>query len=135
MNDTARKLSKRSFAQIGMLTAELLLGMAVNLIGVPSQTTGGAQAATTIFLSLHVLIGIGLIVGSLLTVRLALKAGPQFIRLAWAGVVLIALTFIAGALTMATNNNWLSYLMAVGFMASLLLYGALLVNARSLKTK
>lgn len=127
--DPARKLSKRALAQIGMLSAQLLLGMAVNLIGPPREISGSGKIATSIFLVLHVGVGLGLLAGSLMAVKLARRVDLHFVRDAWIGVVLIASTFIAGVLTMTFDNNWWSYAMTVGFLASFLLYGAMFVYA------
>ena len=46
--DPARKLAKRAVAQIAMLSAQLLLGMAVNLIGLPKEASGTSKIATTV---------------------------------------------------------------------------------------
>ena len=43
----------------------------------------------------------------------------------------IAATTAAGILTMITKSNWWSYTMALGFIASLLVYGGLLLQART----
>ena len=45
------------------------------------------------------------------------------------GAAAIVLTFGAGITTLITKNNWWSYAMAVGFIASLLVYVSLLVQA------
>jgi hypothetical protein len=130
MNTTAAsKLAKRARAQIAMLSAQLLLGMAVNLIGMPKEVSGGSKVATTTFLALHILIGIGLLVGSLLAVKRALAVSPHFVRDAWIGVALVTVTFVSGMLTFMLDNNWWSYAMAAGFLASYLLYGAMFVYA------
>ncbi len=121
----------RARAQISMLTIMFLLGMAVNLIGMPSEVSGGAKTATSIFLGLHVLVSLGLLVGAGLTIRLASAAGENLRRLAWIGGVLIVITFLAGVLTLAFDNNWWSYLMAAGFIASYLVYIGLLMQARA----
>ena len=47
--------------QLAGLSAQFLLGMAVNLIGQPSETTGAAHAVSTVLLGLHVVVAIGLI--------------------------------------------------------------------------
>ncbi|HSW75232.1 MAG TPA: hypothetical protein VLG16_05195 [Candidatus Saccharimonadales bacterium] len=125
----AQKLAKRAMAQIGMLSAQLLLGMAVNLIGLPKEVNGSAKVATTSFLILHIGIGIGLLIGSLMAVKLARKVNSHFVRDAWIGVLLVVTTFVVGVLTMILGNNWLSYIMTVGFLASFLLYGAMFVYA------
>ncbi len=127
----AGPLILRARAQISMLTIMFLLGMAVNLIGMPSEVSGGAKTATSIFLGLHVLISLGLLVGAVLTIRLASAAGTNLMRLAWIGGLLIVITFIAGVLTLAFDNNWWSYLMAAGFIASYLVYIGLLMQARA----
>ncbi len=41
----------------------------------------------------------------------------------------ITVTVAAGILTTITKSNWWSYLMALGFITSLLIYGSLLVRA------
>ena len=133
--DAVDKLAKRAIAQIVMLSAALLLGMAVNLIGLPSETEGGSKVATMIFLGVHVAIGIGLVIGSLLAVKRASAVAPRFVRHAWMGVAVVAITFISGVLVMATESNWWSYLMATGFLAAFLLYGAMFVHADRLRRK
>ncbi|MGH3194138.1 MAG: hypothetical protein ACRDOL_44140 [Streptosporangiaceae bacterium] len=117
--------------QLGFLSAQFLLGMAVNLIGQPSQTTGAAHTASTVLLSLHVAVGIGLLAGAVMVIRAARGGGDRPRQLARSGAVLIGLTFIAGVMTVITKNNWWSYAMAAGFIASVLLYGSLLVRAQS----
>jgi hypothetical protein len=37
---------------------------------------------------------------------------------------------VTGVITMITKNDWWSYAMAVGFIASLLLYGSMVVQAQ-----
>lgn len=124
------QLAKRGEAQLGMLTTMFLLGMAVNLIGLPSENEGTAWLATTIFLVLHVFVAIGLVVGSLLTVKRAAAVGKQFVTHAWIGVGVIAATFVAGILTASTESQWWSYAMAAGFIASFWVYGTLYFKAR-----
>ncbi len=117
--------------QLVFLSAQFLLGMAVNLIGQPSETTGVAHAASTVLLGLHVVVAIGLVAGAVLVIRAARGGGDRPRQLARSGAVLIGLTVIAGVMTVITKNNWWSYAMAAGFIASVLLYGSLLVRAQS----
>ena len=117
--------------QLLFLSAQFLLGMAVNLIGQPSETTGTAHAASTVLLGLHVVVAIGLLAGAVLVIRAARGGGDRPRQLARAGAFLIGLTVIAGLMTVITKNNWWSYTMATGFIASVLLYGSLLVRAQS----
>jgi len=117
--------------QLVFLSAQFLLGIAVNLIGPPSQTTGAAHTVSTVLLGLHVVVAIGLLAGTVLVIRAARGGGKRPRQLARSGAVLIGLTVIAGVITVITNNNWWSYTMAAGFIASMLLYGSLLVRAQS----
>ena len=118
--------------QIWMLAAEFLLGMVVNLIDISSATSGIARSAYKISLVFHILIAIGLLVGAIVTVRQSVKVVPLLGRLAWAGLTLIVVTFAAGVLAMELKNDWWSFVMAVGFIASFLVYGAMLLRSKSL---
>jgi heme A synthase len=66
-----------------------------------------------------------------MVIRAARDGGNRPRQLARSGAVLIGLTVIAGIMTVITKNNWWSYTMAAGFIASMLLYGSLLVRAQS----
>ncbi len=126
-----KALVTQATRQIGMLTAEFLLGMAVTLIDMSSATSRLARGTYNISLILHILIAIGLLVGAIVTVRQALKATPRLGRLAWVGLAIVAGTFIAGILAMELENDWWSFTMAVGFIASYLVYGNLLFQSMS----
>jgi hypothetical protein len=114
--------------ELSMLGVAFLLGMAVNLIGLPSETSGGAKTATSILLGLHGLVGIGLIVGAAMTVRQAMKVGASYTKLARAGGAAIGLTFVVGLVYMATESSWWSYMMAVGFLVAFFIYGKLMLR-------
>lgn len=117
--------------QVMGLAAQFLLGMAVNLLGPPSQAKGAAHTATTVFLAAHVLITLGLLAGAVMIIRATGRPQAPSRRLATGGAIAIAATTAAGILTMTTKSNWWSYSMALGFIASLLVYGGLLMQARS----
>ncbi len=117
--------------QVMGLAAQFLLGMAVNLLGLPSQTKGDAHAATTAVLAAHMLISLGLLAGAALVIRATASTGNPSRQPAIWGAIAIAATIAAGILTMITKSNWWSYTMALGFIASLLVYGGLLVQART----
>ncbi len=112
-----------------MLSGQFLLGMAVALIGQPSETTGTAHTASNVLLGLHILVAVGIVAMAVRIMRAAGVSGEGARRLARWGAVMSGLTFVAGVITMITKNDWWSYAMAVGFIASLLLYGTLLVQA------
>jgi heme A synthase len=86
---------------------------------------------TNILLGLHVLNAIGLVVGAFMTIGMANKVSSELGRLAKVAAGLISITFIAGVLTVYTHSNWWSFAMALGFIASLLLYVKLWVRARA----
>ena len=115
--------------QVMGLAVQFLLGVAVGLIGLPSQARGGAQTASTVFLAAHVVIALGLAVGAILVIRATAGLPDQSRRLAILGTAAIAAAIAAGVLTMTTRSNWWSYGMALGFIAALLAYGGLLVQA------
>ena len=114
--------------QVMGLAAQFLLGMAVNLLGQPSEVTGGARIASTVFLAGHVLIVLGLVIGAILTVRATARIGGRGHRQAVWGAAALAAATTAGILTVITKGNWWSYAMALGFIASLLTYGGLLLK-------
>ena len=120
-----KQIQSRIRSQLIMLSFMFFLGMAVNLIGFPSETTGFAQTATATLTGLHVLIAFGLVVGSILTLRLVKKNTPQHLNLGWLGFWAIIFTFVSGMFTMTYENNCWSYAMAAGFFASTWIYGAL----------
>ena len=115
--------------QVMGLASLFLLGMAVNLLGLPSQTSGAAHLASIAFLAAHALIALGLLVGTTMLLRAATGLGGRWRRLATAGAIAIVAAFVAGVLTLITKNNWWSYTMAAGFIAALLAHGSLLLPA------
>jgi len=115
--------------QVMGLASVFLLGVAVNLIGLPAETSGAAHLASIAFLAAHALIGLGLVIGTVPLLRAAAKLGGLWRRRAITGAAAIAVAVVAGILTLATKNNWWSYTMAVGFIAALLAYGNLLLPA------
>lgn len=128
---TSRSYARQpAWHQIMGLSAQFLLGMAVNLIGLPSQTTGTAHTASNILLGLHILLAAALVANAVMVIRAARNGSGQRQLARWAAA-LITLTFVAGVLTLITKSNWWSYAMATGFITSLGLYVALLVQSAS----
>jgi hypothetical protein len=110
-----------------------LLGMGVNLIGVPSEVSGAAKTATSILLGLHMLIGLGLLVGS---IAIVIKGrSSAFVRQIWFGLLTIIITIFCGVMTVATKSNWWSYGMSIGFIANFWIYGLLLFKTRAQGTR
>ena len=115
--------------QVMGLASVFLLGMAVNLTGLPAETSGAAHLASIAFLAAHALIGLGLVIGTAPLLRAAAKVGGLWHRRAITGAAAIAVAVGAGILTLITKNNWWSCTMAVGFITALPAYGSLLLPA------
>lgn len=116
----AESLRRRSREALSALALQFLLGMAANLIGEPKGTF--AIVVDTIIVILHILVAIGLVVVSIRLLLAARKAGVGQ-RLALWGLIVMVITFLAGVGTIATGNEWASYVMAVGFLVAAALYG------------
>ena len=125
-----RDVRQHARHQVMGLAAQFLLGMAISLIGQPSETTGAAHTVSNVLLGLHVLVAVILIAGAAGVIRAA-RGSDRHRRLARWGAAAIVLTFGAGVTTLITKSNWWSYAMAVGFIVSLLVYVSLLVQATS----
>ncbi len=113
--------------QVMGLASVFLLGMAANLTGLPSQTSGVAHLASLAFLVAHVLIALGLVTGSVLLLCAAARLGGWWRRRATTGTAAITVAVAGGILTLMTGSNWWSYAMAAGFIAALLAHGSLLL--------
>src|SRR5260370_30595999 len=57
------------------LSVQFLLGLAVHLLGLPSQATRAARAASTVFLVAHVVIALGMPSGAVMGIQA--RAGPR----------------------------------------------------------
>ena len=90
--------------QVMGLASVFVLGMAVNLIGLPSQTSGVAHPAGIAFLAAHALIALGLVIGTLLLLRAAARMGGRWRRQATAGAAAIAVAVAAGILTVPVGD-------------------------------
>ena len=115
------RLVRRCREALSALGVLFLLGMAANLIGFPSENTGGARIIAGIVLGLHALVGVGVVVVAVRIWRAALDEGAGRREALWA-LVVVALTLLIGIGTGLTENGWLSFLMAVGFVVAAGLY-------------
>lgn len=126
-----QQVASRANAQIRMLSAQFVLGMGENLIGKPSEVHGFSKAVSAGALGLHVLIGIGLIVSGIITIRFA-QHDVRSRRLAWWGGLGVVVAFVAGMLNMANvaGQSWWSFIMALAFLEALLVYGMLYLRSQ-----
>jgi hypothetical protein len=125
------QLQKAARGVVMMLAIEFLLGMAVNFIGLPDEATGSVKVVTGILLGLHILVGIGLLVSAIMATRASRSFDGSLRNLVRFGGAGIGITFVFGVLTVATGSDWWSYLMGVGFIGSLLIYGKILLRVRT----
>ena len=120
---TSDRLMRRSREALSALALEFVLGMAVNLL---PEGGAGAQVLHSIALGLHVLVGVGVVIVGVRLLMVARQEDVAARAAAWALVVVVA-TFVAGVLTVVLHSEWLSFLMAAGFLASALMYVRMLV--------
>jgi hypothetical protein len=118
---TVSKYRRRVFSQIWMLALQFVLGMVLNLLG--EDTKGFAHGVYETVLVVHILNALGLVEGA---IYIVLKR-PS--RLAWWTTFVLALTFMSGVLTVRTEQDSWSFVMAIGFVASAWLNGILYVRA------
>lgn len=113
--------------QVRLLSIQFLLGMAINLIGLPSEVHGFAHTAVMIILLLHILVALLLLTNGVILVNMSRSYGPVARRLALlaAGGIITAMCGGILTLTAPMSNLW-SYLMAVAFLAIFGFYGRLL---------
>jgi hypothetical protein len=115
------KLLRRSREALSALAVQFLLGMGANLVGPPGDNEDGARIVAATLLGLHILVGIGVIV---VAIRVLMAARSQDLGRTpalWA-LVILSVTFLIGVGTMLTDSGWLSFLMAVGFLAGAGIY-------------
>lgn len=123
-------LARSAGAQLLLLLLQFLVGMAVNMVGVPAETTGTARLAADLLLGLHVLAAIGMLVGAVFALRYSRGAGSRLRPMAFRGFGTVVVAFAAGVLTLLTGSDWWSYLMAAAATASLIFYGLLFVRSK-----
>ncbi len=119
---------RRSREALSALAVLFLLGMAANLFGDPSDTSTAALVTSGILVGLHSLVAIGLVV---VAVRVRIAAAREAVgqRDALWALVVVGVTCLIGVGTALTANEWLSFLMAAGFLGAAALYTRLLVSA------
>jgi hypothetical protein len=129
MVDTYGKLRSRLRQTIGMLAVQFLLGMAANLIGTPSETSGSTKVIATTFVILHIAVAIGIVVYAVIISRDTRKMAKSLYHLANYAAAAVAASFIAGIFTVITQSNWWSYAMAIGFIIVILQYFTIYARA------
>jgi hypothetical protein len=124
--DRPRQLSQY---QVLGLMVQFLLGMVLYMTGVPARARGGAHTFSLVILAAHLLLAAGLVAGAVLILGATAGTHDWRLWLARGGAAGIGTAAAAGLLTLALNNGWWSYVMAVGFTVALMAYGGLLIPA------
>jgi hypothetical protein len=114
-------LERTSREALSALGVQFLLGMAANLIGSPAESAGAARIAAAVVLTLHALVGVGLLVVGVRVVRAARREGAGRAAAGWA-LAVTSLTVLSGVGTVLTDSAWLSFVMAAGFLAAAAIY-------------
>lgn len=117
---TPEKLQRQILGQLRMLGVELVLGMALNLIG--EDSTGVMKMIYFTALALHILIAFG-IVGGAISIAVKEKSALAI----WAATV-AGSTLVSGMLTEALKQNVWSFVMTCGFLITGWMYGVLYVR-------
>lgn len=120
-------IKKSSGIMIVLLAIQYLLGIVNNLFVKFPDTTNEEIlwrfAWNQISVALHIILGLGLLVGSvaILIKTLKSKAKNQLVP-AWMGFLSILVAFIAGALFVDFQKDVYSFIMAVFFITAILTY-------------
>jgi hypothetical protein len=125
------RLARTSREALGAMGVQYLLGIGTNLIGPPDENSSVGVIAGGIVGALHVLVGVGLIVVGVRVLRAARGQGVGGRAALWALAITIV-TFLCGVGTVLVGSEWLSFLMAVGWLAGAALYlGTLVLGLRA----
>jgi hypothetical protein len=120
-------LERQLQGMLGGLSAQFLLGLALATIAdYNSSTHIGNHAVHQIILLLHMLIALGLIVGSIGVVRAVRRQVPKFGGLALTGLVAILVATVSGLVRLFVDGEWLTFLMGAGFVLAVGAHGQLL---------
>jgi hypothetical protein len=140
MNDPAAALRRFRLSLMGMmalLVAQYVLGMAVNLyVQFPSDLPGGNAwqwaFANSALIGAHIVVGTGILVLAVVALALSISARITVGRVAAVlGLVMILVAFFSGATFLSSGQQAVSsFLMALGFLGSLLAYGVGLAVTR-----
>ena len=131
----SRTLSKEATGLVYGLIVQFLLGMISNLFVAFPEEGGENQmwefARTQLPVVLHILIGFGLLFGSISLLIHANKAKDvAWLLPARVGFAGILVAFLAGARFIPTQGDSYSLLMAIAFIVALVAYGAGLARSK-----
>ncbi len=117
------KLNRSALAAVGLLLLITLLGIYTALFIEIPEGEGWAFALSSVVLLSHAVLGTLLIfhAGSILLIARKVKSA-SWTRVAVVGLLGILLSVGTGSSFITTDNDWLTFLMSVGFVISTLAY-------------
>jgi len=115
---------KRLRELLGLLVFQFIIGMALNTIGKPDSTTShSVKVLWDSLLGIHIVVAFALLIGGS---YLSIYCGRHYKKLSTPStqaIVAVTLAFIFGSMTISgVVPSLMSYLMALSFLAALLLY-------------
>jgi hypothetical protein len=122
-------MRKDLYQILGMLSAQFLLGMGLNVIGEPEADTATLlKVLAYILIALHVVLAFGILAKASQIWRVA-KANPTTRPDSLRGLVSVSLAIVFGVMTVTLPGAeiW-SFLMAAGFLGGFLSFGRLLLR-------
>lgn len=124
----AGALTKRLQAILGVMSAQFLLGLALATVAdYDASTHTGNHAIHQFVLGLHMLLALGLVIGSIAILAAARKFVQQQIVPAVVGLIAILVSVVCGIGTlMFDSHEWYTFFMGAGFIVAISIYGAIL---------
>lgn len=117
------KLKRSALAAVGLLVLITLLGIYTALFIEIPEGEGWAFVMSSVVLLSHAVLGTLLIFHALSILIMARKAKSSlWIRVSVVGLLGILLSVGTGSSFITADNDWLTFLMSVGFAVSILAY-------------
>lgn len=133
MNDFRITIARRQLIGL-MITLALEYIVGVSLTTIVNYTPGVHTNPQRILLDLHILVGVGLLVGG--AIRLAMAYKWKWLRM-WSTIGFVSLIGAFGAGEAAADHgaSGAVFVMALLFLVAFVSYGASFMTLRSLKSK
>jgi hypothetical protein len=114
---------------LGGLSVQFVLGLALATVAAyDSGTHTGSQALYQLFLLLHMLVGLGLLAGSIALLVATRKRAPRLTGRAVVGLCAMLVSIVTGLARISVDGEWLTFLMGTGFIVAISLYSQMLIE-------
>ena len=112
---------------LGGLSTQFLLGLALATVAdYDPDTHTGNHAAHQTLLVLHIVVAVGILIGSIVLVAAVKKQAPRLLGMTSVGLAAILVSIGTGMARLSVDNEWLTFLMGAGFVVAIGVYGRLL---------